>query len=350
MRQTLIEISGRTIGAGQPCYILAEVGSNHNQDLATALQLIDVAAQAGCDAVKFQMYQAEGMAAKTRHPIVHQAVEWGAEDLQRLYERQTLPLEWLPRLHEHAHEVGIELLFTPYSYEAVDRIVELGVRALKIASFELVHLPLLRYAASHGLPMILSTGMAYLAEIEEAVRTVRDMGNEKIILLHCGVDYPLDPAYANLRAIQSMHEAFQLPIGYSDHTAGTFVAVLAVAMGACCLEKHITLKRQTQGASHEQGLEPEELTHLVQQIREAEWAIGDGVKRPRGPRELDFAQLARRSIFAATDMTTGTILTAEKLDILRPGVGLHPRYFEMLIGRRIRKPLLAGDPITWDDI
>ena len=340
------EVAGRRIGAGAPCYILAEAGSNHDRDIRQAFRLIDVAAAAGADAVKFQHFSADKIAAQTRHPIA--SADFGrAKNLHALYKSVEMPDGWLPDLVAYSREKKILFLSTPFDEEAVDLLLAAGVPLLKIASFELVHLPLLRHAARTGLPLVLSTGMATLGEIEEALAAVYGEGNRRVALLHCGINYPAPMPTVNLRAMDTLRDAFQVPVGYSDHTLGIAVPLAAAARGASLYEKHFTCDKGLPGPDHAFALDPAELTAMVRGIRDIEAALGSPVKGPIPEEELH-RQRGRRSLFAAVDMPAGTVITREKVAVLRPGVGLMPRHLETILGRVVRAELRAHDPITWD--
>lgn len=345
-----VTIGSRVVGPGHPAYIIAEAGSNHDRKLDQALRLVDVAAEAGADAVKFQTFNAEKIQARTRDraSYLDTLVEKG-RSMQDVFRDLELPREWHARLAEHARGAGLDFLSTPFDEEAVDLLVSLGVPAIKIASFELWHLPLIRHAARSGKPLILSTGMADLGDIEEALAAVRQEGNADAILLHCAVNYP--PAWAdlNLRAIATMAAAFGVPVGYSDHSPGHTAPVVAVTLGARMIEKHFTIDRTLPGPDHPFALEPRELAEMVRAIREAETSLGTGEKR-RAAAEEELYRVARRSLFAAVDIAKGTVITRGMIAVLRPGTGLKPRDLDTVVGRTARADIRANDPITWDVI
>lgn len=343
-----VMIGQRAVGEGEPCFIIAEAGSNHDCNLVQANELIDIAVAARADAVKFQTFTAEKMAARTKEDIAR--IDFGgAKSLFELYKKLELPREWQRELSAYCREKGIIFLSTPFDEEAVDQLDELGVEAYKIASFELVHLPLLKYVAQKGKPIILSTGMANLGEIEEALQAICEEGNEEVILLHCAINYP--PAFesVNLAAMDTMRQAFQLPVGYSDHTLGLTVPVAAAARGANVIEKHFTVDKTLPGPDHSFALAPEELKAMVCCIREAEAAIGSPLKRA-APDEAEHLKRGRRSIFARADIPKGTTITEEMLAILRPGIGLKPKYLKAIVGRKARRNIKAHEPITLENI
>jgi sialic acid synthase SpsE len=344
-----VEIAGRKIGAGEPCYVIAEAGSNHGRDLATALSLVDAAADAGCDAVKFQTFSGPDIAAdfvneETRPgPSVRR---WG-DKLLDIYSRWALPDAFHEPLAARAEERGIHFFSSAFSEAAVDRLAKLGVPAIKIASFELVHLPLIRHAAATGLPLILSTGMAGMGEIERALNAVVAGGGKQVVLLHCGSSYPLAEAGANLRAMATLRAAFGLPVGYSDHTTGLGVPTAAAALGAAVLEKHFTLGRDREGPDHSFAIEPHELTDMVKLMRQAEAGLGSS-RKFRLPEEQGASRRGRRSIFAAQAIAAGERISLDKLKLVRPGIGLEPVFLELILGRPVTKAIAADQPLTWD--
>jgi N,N'-diacetyllegionaminate synthase len=344
---TTYELAGRPVGAGAPCYVIAEAGANHNRDLATALRLIDVAADAGADAVKFQTYSGTSLYS-TKTPDFDYLGP-SSERPHELLERISLPRDWQPRLAEHAADRGIHFLSSPFDRAAVDELDALDVPAFKVASFELVDLPFLRYIGSKGRPVILSTGMATLAEIDEAVRTCTDHGAPFVMLLQCASLYPADPAVMNLRTIPAMQAAFGVPVGLSDHTRGIHVAPAAVALGADLLEKHFTLDRTMDGPDHPFAIEPDELTAMVRHVRDVEAALGDGVKR--GPSDAESQEMyakARRSVIAACDIPAGVRITRDMLTVKRPGFGIPPRFIDAIVGRTAACDIANDDVITWE--
>ena len=343
-------IAGREIGGGAPCYVIAEAGSNHNRDLDTALGLVDCAAAAGCDAVKFQTFTGPDIAAGPATALTRLPPEfarWGSE-LQEFYKACALPREFHVPLAERARERGITFFSSPFSEQAVDLLVEVGVPALKIASFELVHLPLIRHAAATGLPLIVSTGLGGLGDIERALEAADKGGCKHLALLHCGSNYPLTAASANLAAMETMRRAFGVPIGYSDHTLGLAVPIAAAALGANLLEKHFTLSRSGQGPDHSFALEPPELAAMVSQIGEARLAVGQSKKR-RMAEEEPHERRGRRSLFAARDLASGAILTPDAVRVVRPGAGLEPLLLDVLLGCKVVRPVKADHPLSWRD-
>lgn len=342
-----VRIGDRWVGEAEPCFIVAEVGANHDRKLGQARELIDVAVDAGADAVKFQLYSAETVYSR-KTPQFSYLKELSADkSTYEVIKESELPREWLGELAKYSQNKGIIFFATPFDREAVDQLYEVGVPAYKWASFEIVDLPLLKYAASKGKPMLLSTGMCNLADIQEAVNTVYSTGNEDIILLHCTSLYPTKPNQVNLRMMDTMKNAFPLPVGLSDHTLGITISIAAVARGACVIEKHYTLSRKLKGPDHPFALEPEELKQMVKAIREVEESLGSPVKKMI-PAEEEMATLGRRSIIARVDIAKGTRLTEDMLIIKRPGYGIPPRFLDIVIGREAKKDIEKDDIITWE--
>ena len=341
-----IDIAGRKVGPGQPCFIIAEAGVNHNGDVKLAKRLINVAAEAGADAVKFQTFKAERMVSVTAPKAEYQLQTTDAAESQlEMLQHLELSPEAHRELHAYCQERGVLFMSTPFDEESIDLLDELGVPVFKIGSGEITNWPFLEYVARKGKPIILSTGMSYLSEVDEAVRVIRDAGCDQLVLLHCVSNYPADPADANLRAVQTMAMAFGVPVGYSDHTPGIEVALAAVALGACVIEKHFTLDRSLSGSDHRASLEPDELTALVQGIRTVEAALGHGRKEPAAS-EANTAAVARKSLVAARDIPAGTKLTEGLIAIKRPGTGLPPAMRLYLIGRTVRMGIPAETLLT----
>jgi N,N'-diacetyllegionaminate synthase len=342
-----VSLGGRQVGAGSACYVIAEAGSNHNRDLATAYRLIDAAVAAKADAVKFQTYSGTDLYSTKASAFDYLA---GTSPLRphELLEKVSLPREWQPALASYSRDAGIEFLSSPFDRRAVDELDKIGVAAFKIASFELVDLGFLRYVGSCGRPVILSTGMATLGEIEEAIAAVREEHPVDVCLLQCASLYPSPPSIMNLRAMAVMASAFGVPVGLSDHTLGIHVAAAAVAMGAALVEKHFTLDRSAPGPDHSFAIEPDELVSLVRHVRDVEAALGDGLKR--GPSDAEAAEMfakARRSVVAATDIPAGTAIERDMLTVKRPGTGIKPKFIDTLVGRRAAVDIEADDVITW---
>jgi len=340
------EIGGVRVGGGARAYVIAEAGANHNRDIGIARELIDVAADAGADAVKFQTYSGAALySAKTPR------FEYLEDDRspQELLEAIALPREWQAKLAAHARDRGIHWFSSPFDHDAVDQLAALGVPALKIASFELVDLPLIRKAAGVGVPLILSTGMAVYGEIEEALVAVRETGNEDVALLRCASLYPAPPEIINLRAMATLRGAFGVPVGLSDHTLGTSVPAGGAALGMELLEKHFTLSRDAEGPDHPFALEPAELKAMVRAVRDVEGALGNG--RLEGPSEAERKEmytLARRSLVTTTAIPAGTEITRAMLTTKRPGYGIPPKHLELVVGRAARTDIEQDEVLTWE--
>jgi sialic acid synthase SpsE len=348
MRPVTVRIGGREVGVGRPCYVIAEAGANHDRDLDVARRLIDVAADAGADAVKFQTYSGRALYS-TKTPRFDYLGELGGKPVHELLDEVALPREWQPILAAHCRDAGIEFLSSPFDRDAVDELDALDVAAFKIASFELVDLPLIRYAASRGRPLVLSTGMATLAEVEEAVAAATEAGAPGVCLLQCASLYPAPPKVMNLRAMPTMEQAFGVPVGLSDHTLGIHVAAAGVALGARLLEKHFTLDRTRRGPDHRFAVEPGELKELVAHVRDVEAALGDG--RKRGPSDEEAVEMyakARRSVVATCRIAAGTTITREMLTTKRPGHGILPKFIDALVGRIAAVDIDEDEVLTWE--
>lgn len=346
--QSRFEIAGRPVGEGAPCYVIAEAGANHDRNLEQAKRLIEVAKSAGADAVKFQTYT--GAALYSRYtPRFEYLKDLDYQSPAELLDRISLPREWQKLLKEHADRLGITWFSSPFDLDAVDSLEAVGVEVYKIASFEIVDLDLVRRCAATGKPLIISTGMAKLGEIEEALEACEKEGNDRVALLHCVSAYPAPPEHANLAAMETMRRAFGVPVGFSDHTLGTAVAVAAAALGADLLEKHFTLSRSLKGPDHPFALEPDELKSMVDGIRRAQAAVGEPCKAGPTPVEAgEMYELARRSLVAAVDIPAGTVITREMLTVKRPGYGIHPRYLRWVVGRTARRDIRCDEVITED--
>ena len=327
-----IKIADRLVGGGEPCFIIAEVGSNHDRKLDQAKQLIDVAADGGADAVKFQMYKAENLYSKK-------------DPLFAIMKANELPREWVGEVAKYARNKGLVFLASPFDKEAVDQLHEIGVPAYKWASSETVNLPLLRYAAAKKKTMLIATGMCDLADVFEAVEVVNSVGNQNIILLHCTSLYPAKPHQVNLRMMDAMRDAFHLPVGLSDHTLSIFIPAAAVARGACVIEKHFTLSRELKGPDHSFSLEPDELKQMVGAIKEVEESLGSLTKKML-PEEEEIGR--RSSIIAKVNIRKGTKLTKSMIAVKRPGHGIKPKFLDIVIGREVKRDIEKGDGITWD--
>lgn len=343
-----VQIGSRTVGPGHPCYVIAEAGVNHGGDPDLAFRLVDAAAAAGADAVKFQTFKADRVASPQAAKAAYQRRATPPDEAQLdMLRRLELPFEVFAELDAYCRRLGIQFLSTPFDEESAAFLAQLGIPAFKVASGEITNLPFLRRLAGYGRPLIISTGMAGLGEVEAAVAAVTEAGCRQLVLLHCVSSYPADPSDVNLRALDTLRAAFGVPVGYSDHTLGTEIALAAVARGACVLEKHFTLDRDLPGPDHAASLEPGQLRDLVAAVRRVEAALGDGRKRPAAS-EVDTAVAARRSIVALRSIGRGQVLEEDMVDFRRPGNGLPPAMLPHVLGRRARRDIPAGTLLTLD--
>jgi N-acetylneuraminate synthase len=330
-------------------FVIAEAGVNHNGDLGLALQLCDAARAAGADAVKFQTFRADDLVVRGAPTAAYQARETGESDQYEMLRKLELDAAQHRALRDHCERIGIEFFSTPFSLAAVDLLVGLGVKRLKMPSGELTHKALVAHAAATRLPLLVSTGMATLDEAREALRWVREArgGTEDVMLMHCTSAYPASDDALNLTAIATMQRELGVPIGYSDHSLGIEAALAAVALGAVAVEKHLTLDRTLPGPDHSASLEPQAFGVMVQGIRRVEAMRGDGVKAPR-PEERDAARVARRSVVAAVDIPAGARIEAAMLACRRPATGIAPAEQDRVVGRTARVALPAGTVLQWD--
>ena len=345
-----MEIQGRPIGQGFPTYILAEMSANHNQNFDEAVKIIEAAKDAGADGVKLQTYTPDTMTIDCDNDYfqIGKGTIWEGRNLCDLYREAFTPWEWQPKLKEIADQQGIDLFSTPFDPTAVYFLEEMNVPAYKIASFEIVDMPLIRRIAQTGKPIILSTGMATLAEIDEAVTTIRDAGNNQLALLKCTSAYPARPEDMNLLTIPHLTQAFDVPVGLSDHTLDIVVPVAAVALGACIVEKHFTLSRAKPGPDSAFSLEPPEFRAMVDSVRTTEKALG---RVCYGASENEMkSRVFRRSLFVVQDMKADEMFTAQNVRSIRPGHGLHTRYLDVVLGKKARIDIDRGTPLSWDII
>lgn len=341
------KINGRSIGPEHPPYIIAELSANHNGQLSRALETIDVAADCGVEAIKLQTYTADTMTIDCDHPeFIINGGPWDGYKLYDLYKWAQTPFEWHHVIFEHARKRGITVFSTPFDESAVDLLEGLITPAYKIASFEVTDLPLIRYVAGTGKPMIMSTGMASEDEIEEAVTAAREAGCKDLVLLHCISSYPAPIEQANLRQIAELQRRFKTISGLSDHTLGTSVSVAAVSLGACVIEKHFTLSRTDKGPDSDFSIEPQELERLCKDTRDAWLALGR-VGYLRQPAE-EASKVFRRSVYFVRDVAAGATVTIEDIRRIRPGFGLAPKCYEKLIGKRLKVNVTRGTPTNWE--
>jgi N-acetylneuraminate synthase len=331
-------------------FIIAEAGVNHNGSLDLALRLADAAKASGADAVKFQTFRADLIATRSAHKAPYQERTTAhAESQFEMLQRLELDALAHNRLIEHCRQIGIQFLSSPFDAQSADLLATMDVSLYKVPSGEITNLPFLKHLARKGRPLILSTGMSTLGEVEEAVNVLQAAGASKLTLLHCVTEYPAPYAEVNLRAMHTLKSAFGLPVGYSDHTPGIDIAIAAVALGAEVIEKHLTLDRSLLGPDHAASLEPSELQQMVVAIRHVEAALGTGIKAP-APCELRNLSVARKSVVAARLLPAGHQLRIGDLDIKRPGNGLAPKLLPELIGRTLRAGLAKDEIISWDHL
>lgn len=342
-----ISIAGRKIGKECPVFIVAELSANHNMDFERAKEIIKAAKEAGADAVKLQTYTPDTITINCENPYFHinQGTLWDGMTLYKLYQTAYTPWEWQGELKCYAESLGLICFSSPFDVSAVDFLEEIDVPAYKIASFEITDIPLIRKIAKLGKPIILSTGIAYLSDIELAVKTCLEEKNDQIVLLKCTSAYPSKPESMNLRTIASLAETFHCVAGLSDHSIGCAGAVASVALGAKVIEKHLTLKREDGGPDAQFSMEAEEFKDMCTQIRTAESALG------KISYELTLEQQKEReharSLFAVQDIQKGETFTAENIRSIRPGFGLHPKFYEELLGRKAKETIRKGTPMKW---
>ncbi len=339
-----------SVSASEHVYIIAEAGVNHNGQLTLAKRLVDAAADAQADAVKFQTFRAEQLVSPQAPKAQYQLATTGQEESQlEMLRRFELPPEAYAELFQYCKTKNILFLSTPFDTDSADLLDELPVSHFKIASGDVTNIQLLRYVAGKHKPVILSTGMSTLEEVKEALRVMAAANNTFVTLLHCVSEYPAPPEQVNLQAMVTMRDTFRVPVGYSDHTQGVEVALAAVALGASVIEKHLTLGRNMLGPDHRASLEPAEFKQMVRQIRIIESALGDGIKRP-APCEASNRLLARRSLFATVPIPKGTVIHEEMVECKRPGEGISPLYYDRVIGRRVTRSFKAGEALDWDGL
>lgn len=345
----MISIGSRKIGAGESPFVIAEMSGNHNQSLERALEIVEAAAKSGAHALKIQTYTPDTMTLdldEREFYISDPKSLWAGTSLYELYGKAYTPWEWHKPIFDRARQLGIVAFSTPFDGTAVDFLESLDVPCYKIASFENTDLPLIRRVASTGKPLIISTGMATVAELDETVRAARKAGCKDLILLKCTSTYPASPASTNIMTIPHLRELFECEVGLSDHTMGVGVSVASVALGATVIEKHFTLSRADGGVDSAFSLEPKELSMLVVETERAWQSLGHVMY---GPTEAEQHSIVfRRSIYIAHDLKAGDVLTTENLRCVRPGMGLPPKYFGFLLGRQVKQDVKKGTPMSWD--
>ncbi|OUL34773.1 pseudaminic acid synthase [Nostoc sp. T09] len=344
-----INIAGKKIGANHLPFVVAEMSGNHNQSLEVALRIVDAVAKTGAHALKLQTYTADTMTLDINEGDFYiDALNslWHGQSLYQLYQQAYTPWEWHKPIFDRCKEWGIIGFSTPFDASAVDFLESLNVPCYKIASFENTDLPLIRKVASTGKPMIISTGMATISELDETVRTAREWGCQDLILLKCTSTYPATPKDSNLLTIPHLRDLFNVQVGLSDHSMGIGVAVASVALGATFIEKHFTLRRADGGVDSAFSMEPEEMQQLVVETERAWQALGN---INYGPTEAEKASLKfKRSLYISQDIKAGGVLTPENLRAIRPGFGLPPKYYEVLLGKKVTKNLKKGTPLEWE--
>ncbi|MEE2001204.1 pseudaminic acid synthase [Alkalimonas sp. MEB108] len=342
-----MSINGREISTDHPPYVIAELSANHNGSLERAKQLILAAQQAGADAVKLQSYRADTITlnARTEDFMIRGGL-WDGQNLYELYQQAQLPWEWHQPLFDYARQLGITIFSSPFDSTAVDLLEQLNAPAYKVASFEAVDLPLIRYIAATGKPMIISTGMATEAEIEDAITAAREGGCQQLAILHCISGYPAPASDYNLRTMADMQQRFKVQVGLSDHTIDNVTAITSVAMGATIIEKHFTLDRAGGGADDSFSLEPADLAALCRDVKTSWQALGQ-VSYARQSSEQGNAKF-RRSLYFVEDLAAGTVLAPQHIRSVRPGFGLAPKYLEQLLGKTLRKAAVKNTPTSWE--
>ncbi len=345
--KTTLTINDRIIGPDHPTYIVAEMSANHGRDFNQAVKIIKAAKEAGADAIKLQTYTPDTITIDCNNEYFRiKGTLWKGRTLYNLYGEAYTPWDWQPKLKKVADDLGIDFFSTPFDETAVDFLEPINIPAYKIASFENVDLPLLRKIAKTGKPIIMSTGLATLAEIDEAVYNIREAGGTELALLKCTSAYPAPPEEMNLHTMAHLSEAFSVPVGLSDHTLGITVPVAAVALGACIIEKHLTLSRDISGPDSAFSLEPHEFKAMVEAVRTAGKALGIvSYDITEAQKE---SSIFRRSLFVVKDIQRGEIFTKENVRSIRPGNGLHTRHLEDILGKKAKKTLERGTPLTWD--
>jgi N-acetylneuraminate synthase len=344
-----IYIADKIIGKNFPPFIIAEMSGNHNQSLERALEIVDAAAEAGAHALKIQTYTADTMTLDIREGeflISDPSSLWAGKSLYQLYEEAHTPWEWHKPIFDRCKEKGLICFSTPFDETAVDFLESLDCPCYKIASFENTDIPLIRKVACTGKPLIISTGMATVAELDETVRAARESGCDKIILLKCTSSYPSSPEHTNIITIPNMQDLFNVQVGLSDHTLGIGVALASIAIGATVVEKHFTLSRADGGVDSAFSMEPVELKALIDETERAWLSLG---QISYGPTEEETKTLVfRRSLYVVKDIQAGDVFTTENVRAIRPGYGLPPKFFELLLGKKIRKDIQKGTPLNWD--
>ncbi|MDP2676869.1 MAG: pseudaminic acid synthase [bacterium] len=347
-----MNIGGRKISSGEPCFVIAEMSGNHNQSFDRAVEIIKAVADAGADAVKLQTYTADTMTIDSDKPWFRvgegdKPDSWKGKTLYELYKIAYTPWDWQPKLKKIAEELGLIFFSTPFDASAVDFLEGMDVPCYKVASFEVVDIPLLKKIARTGKPVILSSGPSSLEDIELALTTLRENGARDIVLLHCISAYPAKPENMRLQTIEDLRKRFNVEVGLSDHSMGIEIPIAARVLGACAIEKHVTLKRAEGGVDSDFSLEPQELKELVRTIRNVEKAMGEPSYDSWSPQELE-EKKSRRSLFAVENIKKGEIFTERNIRSIRPGAGIHPKFYEEVLGKKAKQNIERGTPLSRD--
>ena len=342
-----VKIADKLVGEGEPCFIIAEAGVNHNGDVDLAKKLVDIAKEAGSDGVKFQLYRPEEQVSRSAPTAEYQSESTGSRNMLDMARAYDLPWDAHRDIAAHCRKVGIIYMASCFDQSAVDFLMSLGGDCIKVGSGEITNYPLLAYMSATGKPILLSTGMSTLQDVAGAVEHIRAHGDSEILLLHCVSNYPADPATINLRTMQALAQAFGVPVGFSDHTLGSTVAIAAVGAGVCMVEKHFTLDKTLAGPDHAMSLNPQELHNFVTAIRTAESAMGNGVKQLL-PREKNVQIAARRSLVSAQFIRSGEKLDGTNVTLKRPATGIDPRLWDIARGRTAAVDIPDDIPITWE--
>lgn len=346
----MIKIKNKIIGDGHPCFIIAEGGVNHNGDINLAKKMVDKAVEAGADAIKFQTFKSEKLVTKYAPMAKYQKNNIGMEDSQlNMLKKLELSYDEFLNIKEYCDGKGIIFMSTPFDFESADFLNSIGMEAFKISSGDLTNIPMMEYIAKFNKPMILSSGMAILGEIEEAVMAIRNMGIEDIAVLHCTSNYPAAIDSVNLKAMNTIKSAFNVVGGYSDHTEGITIPIAAAALGANIIEKHFTLDKSMEGPDHKASLNPEELKTMVREIRKVETSLGNGIK-VFSKSEIDAMKVGRKSIVAARDIRKGEIIETKDLDYKRPGTGLSPKEYKMILGKKAKRDIKKDEQLKFDSL
>jgi N,N'-diacetyllegionaminate synthase len=345
---TVQSIGGTCFGCDH-VFVIAEAGVNHNGDINRALAMVDIASDCGADAIKFQTFKTENLVMKNAPTATYQQKNTGDLRQYPMLKSFEFSLEQHIQLQTRCAEKSIVFISTPFEEGSADLLESLSVPAYKISSGEITNLPFLAHVARKGQPVILSTGMANLGEVENAVRCIEENGNTEIIILHCLSNYPADPSEVNLHAIQTLKVAFGYPVGYSDHTSGSAISIASVAMGAVVIEKHFTLNRELPGPDHVASLEPDELKQMIADIRAVSSAFGDGIKRRKASEE-DAAEVVRKSLVTTRPIKAGDVIDESSLRSLRPGNGISPAYIHFVVGRNASRDIEEGCMLSWGDL